>query len=35
LGITRDDTLTLPLDARYSAIECRNKLSEVAGEGLI
>jgi hypothetical protein len=34
LGIRRDDTLTLPLDAGYSALECSNKLSPVAGEGL-
>jgi hypothetical protein len=35
LGIRRDGTLTLPLDAGYSAVECSNKLSQVAGEGLV
>jgi hypothetical protein len=31
----RDGTLTLPLDAGYSAIECRNTRSQVAGEGVV
>ncbi len=35
LGIRRDGTLTLPLDAGYSAVEWSNKLSHVAGEGSV
>jgi hypothetical protein len=35
LGIRRDGTLTLRLDAGYLAVECSNKLSQVAGEGLV
>jgi hypothetical protein len=35
VGIRRDGTLTLPLDAGYSAVECSNKLWQVAGEGLV
>jgi hypothetical protein len=35
LGITRDITLSLPLEAGHAAIECRNKLPQVADEGLV
>jgi hypothetical protein len=35
LGLTRDVTFPLPLDAGHSAIECRNKLAEIVNEGLV
>ena len=35
LGITRDGMLPLPLDAGHSAIECSDKLSQLAYEGLV
>ena len=35
LGITRDGMLPLPLDAGHPAIECSDKLSQLACEGLV
>jgi hypothetical protein len=35
LGITRDATLPVPLDAGHPAIECGDELTEVMDKGLV